>query len=301
MTDEVLHLEEEDLDLDTLLSYVDGSDVVSFDESMLAQAEAEAEMGVKELEFASVSESDTDVLSRGNPQEETRSNQGSGKPRKDRTNAARCKRHREKQKFLKEQVYVDNKELKKERVALLKKISDLELEVDSLRCKGLINLSKENELLRDAINNHQKYINQVVEVALRAPKEVDSAEHIRLMKTGLENGARHIIGLAYGSIHSDLWKQAKRFAFHLDDGTTIEDVRVWYQYLPLGVIPSEARRINVRYDIPPLPLEWRKLAAAHWKVGSSVDILQEQISSVERLKHLKVREVSVCFVTIRFN
>ena len=288
-----LHIElnSGEIGLDKFLFYIEESEVVSFGESAIS----ENEVPVKEMVL--VSESDSDAAGKGNPQEEAQANrlseQSSTKVKKGRTNAERCKRHRQKLKFLKEQVYVDNQELKKERVELLKTISDLELEVESLRCRGLVDLSKENKLLREAIDNHQKYIKQVVEVALKAPLQVDSAEHTRLMKTGLENGARHIIGLAYSSIHSDLWKQAKSFPLVLEDGTRIENVRVWYQYLPLGVPACEARRINLRYDLPPLPLDWRKLAAAHWKVSSNVDLLQRQIESMDRVKHFKVREVGL--------
>lgn len=289
--EDTLEVSGEDLDLDKFLSYVDESEVLTFSESTLT----EDDLPVNK-DGTVTPEKNPSSVGEGNPQEEPGASKPGAqttKPKKDRTNAARCKRHRLKQKFLKEQVYVDNQELKKERVELLKTISDLELEVDSLRCRGLVDLGKENKLLREAIANHQQYINQVVQIALKAPKEVDSAEHTRLMKTGVENGARHIIGLAYGSIHSELWKEAKPFPFVLDDGSTMENIRVWYQYLPVGVVPSEARRINVRYDLPPLPLNWEKLAAAHWKVASSVEILQKQIREVDRIKHLTIREVGV--------
>ena len=66
-------------------------------------------------------------------------------------NAARLRKHRQKKKKERDQMYKDNKVLKREREEFLKKIADLQMEVEALRTQGCVDLSKENELLKAEI------------------------------------------------------------------------------------------------------------------------------------------------------
>lgn len=73
------------------------------------------------------------------------------KEKKHLSNAERLRRHRLKKKQQRQEMYDENKALKSERGEHLKRIADLELEVESLRGQGVMDLSKENELLRAEI------------------------------------------------------------------------------------------------------------------------------------------------------
>lgn len=81
----------------------------------------------------------------------SKSNKKETKLYRDEKNAARCRRHRQKKKELEEQTYKDNLKLKREREEYLKKITELEFEVETLRGQGVMDLAKENELLKAEI------------------------------------------------------------------------------------------------------------------------------------------------------
>lgn len=70
------------------------------------------------------------------------------KTRKQASNAQNCRRYREKRRMEEEMVYKDNLALKRERVEFQEKIAALETEVQALRGQGVVDLSKENELLK---------------------------------------------------------------------------------------------------------------------------------------------------------
>lgn len=66
-------------------------------------------------------------------------------------NAERLRRHRQKKKKERENMYKENQVLKQQREEHLKMIADLEMEVEALRTQGVVDLSKENELLKAEI------------------------------------------------------------------------------------------------------------------------------------------------------
>ena len=67
------------------------------------------------------------------------------------TNVDRCRKYRDKRRKEEAQVYTENFELKQQRTELQRQIAELEVEVQTLRGQGVVNLSKENELLRREI------------------------------------------------------------------------------------------------------------------------------------------------------
>ena len=76
------------------------------------------------------------------------SSQGKEKEKKKETNARNCRKYREKRRLEEQKVYKDNLALKRERIEFQEKIAKLETEVQALRGQGVVDLSKENELLR---------------------------------------------------------------------------------------------------------------------------------------------------------
>ena len=126
------------------------------DAEFLEKVAAELELdSLEPLTTASVeveTDPDTDSLASSlNAESVKRGARGEKKEYRDEKNAARCRRHRQKKKELEEQTYKDNLRLKREREQYLKKIADLEFEVETLRGQGVMDLAKENELLKAAI------------------------------------------------------------------------------------------------------------------------------------------------------
>ena len=121
------------------------------------------------------------------------------------------------------------------------------------------------------------FIDRVVSVTLNTPNEADEVEKIRVLHNAVESGARHMNGLAYASHSSDLWHEANPFALRLTADLVLPHVRVWYQYLPVDAPVKDAKRMNVRLEMGDLPVEFRTLARAYWKVTSSLELVQEQI------------------------
>ena len=80
-----------------------------------------------------------------------RDGEGTSKSKSQKSNAERLRKHRQKKKLERVEMYEENKVLKGERQEYLRKIADLELEVESLRGQGVMDLSRENELLRAEI------------------------------------------------------------------------------------------------------------------------------------------------------
>lgn len=72
--------------------------------------------------------------------------------RKERTNnAQRCRKHRQKVRQQEQELYEENLQLKRERVDMLKRLAHLEYLVQALRGQESIDLTAENDLLREEI------------------------------------------------------------------------------------------------------------------------------------------------------
>ena len=66
-------------------------------------------------------------------------------------NAVRLRRHRLKKKKEKQEMERENAALKRDRTEYLKQIADLEFEVETLRVRGVLDLTKENALIKAEI------------------------------------------------------------------------------------------------------------------------------------------------------
>lgn len=126
---------------------------------------------------------------------------------------------------------------------------------------------------------------------LKTPIETDEVENKRLLHNYVESGTAIVVGLAYSSIHSSLWKQALPYTLQITDEIVLDNVRTWYQYLPLGSDPTEAKRINIRTEIPCIPMEWRKLARAHWRTLADESAQEEWNPSCRETKGLRMEHL----------
>ena len=79
------------------------------------------------------------------------------KGKKERSsNAERCRRHRERKREKEQQVFQENAALKRERKEMLEQITQLEFQEQTLRGQGYMDLSAENDLLRQEIKVGEK-------------------------------------------------------------------------------------------------------------------------------------------------
>lgn len=127
-----------------------------------------------------------------------------------------------------------------------------------------------------------------METALNTPNEADEVEQIRVLHNGVESGARHMKGLAYASHSSDLWKRANPFALRLSEDLALPHVKVWFQYLPVDAPKEDAKRMNLRLEMGDLPLDYRKMARAYWKITSTPELVQEQLEKGEKSDVLNI-------------
>lgn len=210
-------------------------------------------------------------------------------------NAARVRRHREKKKREKEEMLEENQQLKRGRGELLKQIADLEHEVEGLRSRGEVDLSKENQLLRAEIKRHKYFIDQVVKVTLTTPNETEHLERLRLLRSGIASGQRHIKSLAYSSSRSNvLWRPANVFSLNLTQD--IQPVfEPMYQYLPLDAEVDDAKRFNLRLQTTELPLNYKRFARAYWKISSTPELVQEQMDLGEQGSQVLGIRVEIAF------
>ena len=74
-----------------------------------------------------------------------------GKNKVRQSNAERCKKHRERKRMEEQKVHLENIALKRERMELMEQITELEFQAQALRGQGCMDLSVENELLKQEI------------------------------------------------------------------------------------------------------------------------------------------------------
>ena len=128
----------------------------------------------------------------------------------------------------------------------------------------------------------------MVDVALNTPNNAEDIERTRILRNALDSGSGHVMGLAYASANSDLWKKAKSFSLSVSDDITVEEVQLWYQYLPIGAPDEDVKRINLRFEIDHIPLDFEALAEAHWKLNSREELIQEQLKGCPHTGHLNL-------------
>lgn len=167
-------------------------------------------------------------------------------------NAEACRRTRRKRKAHEENLRLRNAELEASREHFLKRIADLQFQVNSLRMTGTIDLRKENELLRAEIRKHKVYISNVIDAVQKEP-QVKLEERARLLKRVVDGAICQCIGMAHTSIN---WREM--YSLRLDDGM---EVRFLFETLPKDVPLAEAKRITLRCEAYAIPAEPQGLNA----------------------------------------
>lgn len=128
-------------------------------------------------------------------------------------------------------------------------------------------------------------------MALNTPNGAEEIERLRILRNALEGGAGHVIGLTYASINSNLWTKAKSLTLNITEEVVLDNVLLWYQYLPVGAADEDVKRVNLRFEIADIPVEFEALADSYWKMNSTEELIQEQIKSCPHSGHLKLEVV----------
>mmetsp|Transcript_15870 Transcript_15870/g.30690 ORF Transcript_15870/g.30690 Transcript_15870/m.30690 type:complete len:281 (+) Transcript_15870:271-1113(+) len=141
-----------------------------------------------------------------------------------------------------------NEELESLRPVYLRRIAELEQEVDAYRMAGAINLQKENELFRVEIFKHKAFLANVTQAIQDTTRSLQAtnSEHLRLITEVINSSISRIVGLVHMST------QWQRFD-EIDHGSGLK-MAVSLEFLPHGVLPRESKRINMRYEILHAPV-----------------------------------------------
>lgn len=208
------------------------------------------------------------------------------------TNAAACKRLREKRKHERDSLRCKIQAIEAENGLLQKRVAQLQTEVQTCRVDGEVNLAKENALLRAEIKKHKAFIERVVAATNGHELRTDE-ERYRLLRSGVDSTMAQLSGLAYTSATGVDWTKAPLFSAILEkQGMSVEAqkrVSMRFQTLPLGCTPTSVQRVNVRVQMLNIPLS-RQTAVA--RIKRVLFTLPERVHDFEALEsvHLKSLE-----------
>lgn len=117
-------------------------------------------------------------------------------------------------------------------------------------------------------------------------------ENTRLMKQGIESGIGQIIGLCYSSIFDDTWKEGMSFNLVLSDQKGLStEVKVKYQFLPLGSGTADAKRMNIRFDLLSVPLACDSIMAYYKKFSRNFQDLKKNFDMLKTGERIDIAEV----------
>lgn len=223
--------------------------------------------------------------------------EGEGEPQrrqrgKPKSNAERCRKHRERKKLAEQKVYEDNKNLKRERAELLHTIAQLEFEAQALRGQGYVNISLENELLKNEIKRHRGYIERIANITKEAVQETAEVEKKRLMSSSVESALGQVIGLCYSSMKDSSWRKTRSCELCLSeaDGVSVS-VQPRYQVLPTGASLKEGERFCVRIDIGEFPFGMEEVAQLEGLRGRNTGIVEDRMSKMHPELDVEAKEV----------
>jgi len=153
------------------------------------------------------------------------------------SNSDYCRRYREKKKQMQDQLKWRHEELTTERDIYLRRIAELQAQVEALRHEGSVDLEKENELLRAEVLKHRQFLQSLIDTLKNLP-DTKEDEKIRLLQNGIDS----MIGQSLGMAHTSLtWKDLKPLIIDQD-----HVIQGKFQYLPLGCQSKDAKRVNIR-------------------------------------------------------
>mmetsp|Transcript_1329 Transcript_1329/g.2329 ORF Transcript_1329/g.2329 Transcript_1329/m.2329 type:complete len:580 (-) Transcript_1329:373-2112(-) len=139
-----------------------------------------------------------------------------------------------------------NEELEASRPMYLKRIADLQQEVDSMRMAGSIDLRKENKLLRVEILKHKTYISNLLHRMQSFSAESQKRERVKLVQNMISAAVAQVVGLTYASTQWDpVWMNEYEHGMEISSAVEL---------LPRLAPLAQKKRFNLRYQILNAPL-----------------------------------------------
>lgn len=153
-----------------------------------------------------------------------------------------------------------NEELELSRELYLRRIAELQLEVNALRSQGMVDLRKENKLLRIEIFKHKTFLSRMLELSqnMPYPQHGDNILHLQEI---VDSAISQISSLAHLST-----KWSKLHTVQGGDDLAL-DMQVYVDSYPKNVEIGSIRRINLRNEIIGVPLtaeNLHKCMATFW-------------------------------------
>ena len=177
--------------------------------------------------------------------------------------ATRAKRKKELEDLKKK-----NQDLEREKEQYLDKIAELQMQVQTKRDSGAVDLSMENELLRAELNEHKNFISMFKSVADGVPTTA-SAKRVICMQ-GADTAVAQVLGLLSTSLVDPSWKQGRIRNY--------PGINLMYQRLPHGSRAEEAKRVTLRVDVPHIPRDAEGIMRSFYKTWCNAD-LSERLSN----------------------
>ena len=135
----------------------------------------------------------------------------------------------------------------------------------------------------------------MVNLADNGSLDTTEEERNRILTSCVESTISQMVGLSYNSLVNPTWVEGVSMSLVLDEETPIQchtDIR--YQCLPLGSTPSNALRINLRFDIAKFPFSGDIFSRYLKKMGTDVNKLRNQYKGIELPYELAIEELFPC-------
>lgn len=178
-----------------------------------------------------------------------------------RRNAEACRRQRQKRKANEDNLRRQHRELEASRELFLKRIAELQFEVDTLCMADSIDLRKENELLRMEIAKHKEFIQELLDTVHRQPS-VLMEEQVRVLKGVADRAVSQVVGMVHTSAN---WRKV-----HVIRHESMLEMHIYCELLPRKVPINEVKRINMRCEVlfaPASSQTLHRVLASEWASG----------------------------------
>jgi len=187
------------------------------------------------------------------------------------------RRYRARKRDKMQQLKRKNEELEHDKELLQDRIACLQLEAQMLRGNGTVSLEKENKLIRAEIQQHKKFLREVVALT-QGTEHISVAERDRILATGLASTVGQTLGLLYTSVVDSSW--GKWFHGDLEN----HELLVAGQFLPRGATRETSVFQNFRIDTWTKAYNATEAAEFLWENNGLMDLLPKKLKEVAKLE-----------------
>lgn len=192
-------------------------------------------------------------------------------------NAEACRKQREKRKEAENELRKANQELEESRELYLRRIADLQFEVDVLSLGCPMDLVQQNKLLRKEIRIYKAVLGDIKNAVVDHPG-ILVEESVRCCKGIIESSQTQVLGMA---CTSRTWP-------HLCTISSLNGMpmRISAELLPKHVAHNEVQRVNLRYEVLNVQAEASDLHVLLQKYWLN-EVLAHTIDSTRGASHVQ--------------